>query len=176
MIHHYMGCSSFSEYTVVADISVVKVRDDAPMESVCLLGCGITTGIGAVRFAAKVEPGSTVAVFGLGGVGLSVVQGAKLAGASRIIGIDTQEQKFEKAREFGATECINPTSVEKPIQQHLVQITDDGLDYTFEWYVVLSLWAIGKFYVRECSEGLDDGLRMSCLFCPVSWRTNLGFG
>jgi S-(hydroxymethyl)glutathione dehydrogenase / alcohol dehydrogenase len=132
-IHHYMGCSTFSEYTVVADISLVKIRDDAPLDSVCLLGCGITTGVGAVRYTAKVPPGATVAVFGLGGVGLSAVQGAKLAGASRIIAVDIQELKFAKAREFGATECVNPKSIDKPIQEYLSEITDGGLDYTFEW-------------------------------------------
>jgi S-(hydroxymethyl)glutathione dehydrogenase / alcohol dehydrogenase len=155
-----MGCSSFSEYTVVANISVVKIRDDAPMESVCLLGCGITTGVGAVRYTAKVESGSTVAVFGLGGVGLSVVQGAKLAGASRIIGIDTQDQKFEKAREFGATECINPKSVDKPIQQHLVEITDDGLDYTFEWYFLRSPRLLKTFTPETVTKPYMCSIRM----------------
>lgn len=131
-LYHYFGVSSFSEYTVVADISVVKIREDAPLESVCLLGCGVTTGIGAVRNTAKVEAGASVAVFGLGGIGLSVCQGAKLAGAGRIIGVDMNEGKFSQAKDFGATECINPSTVDKPIEEYLVEITDGGLDYTFE--------------------------------------------
>lgn len=131
-VFHYMGCSSFAEYTVVADISVVKIREDAPLSSVCLLGCGVTTGIGAVRNTAKVETGSTVAVFGLGCVGLSVVQGAEKVKCSRIIAIDVNEDKFPQAKVFGATECINPKKVGKPIQQHLIEITDGGVDYSFD--------------------------------------------
>jgi S-(hydroxymethyl)glutathione dehydrogenase / alcohol dehydrogenase len=132
-LFHYFGVSSFAEYTVCADISVVKIRADAPLESVCLLGCGVTTGVGAVRNTAKVEAGASVAVFGLGGVGLSVIQGAKLASAGRIIGVDTNESKFARALAFGATECVNPTKYgDKPIQEVLVELTDGGLDYTFE--------------------------------------------
>jgi S-(hydroxymethyl)glutathione dehydrogenase / alcohol dehydrogenase len=137
----YMGCSSFSNYTVVADISVVKVRDDAPLESVCLLGCGVTTGIGAARKTAKVQKGSSVAVFGLGAVGLSVVQGAKLCGASRIIGIDINSDKFTHAMALGATECINPTEItsDKTIQAHIVDMTDGGVDSSFECCGLVSL-------------------------------------
>jgi S-(hydroxymethyl)glutathione dehydrogenase / alcohol dehydrogenase len=132
-LFHYCGVSSFAEYTVCADISVVKIRDDAPLESVCLLGCGVTTGVGAVRNTAKVEPGASVAVFGLGGVGLSVIQGAKLAKAGRIIGVDTNKAKFAQAFLFGATECVNPADYEgRKIQDVLVEMTDGGLDYTFE--------------------------------------------
>lgn len=132
-IYHYFGVSSFAEYTVCADISVVKVREDAALESVCLLGCGVTTGVGAVRNTAKVEAGASVAVFGLGGVGLSVIQGAKLAKAGRIIGVDLDEKKFSQALAFGATECVNPSAHgDKPIQEVLVEMTDGGLDYTFE--------------------------------------------
>eukprot|EP01126_Amoeba_proteus_P035500 TRINITY_DN3584_c0_g1_i4.p1 TRINITY_DN3584_c0_g1~~TRINITY_DN3584_c0_g1_i4.p1 ORF type:complete len:300 (-),score=37.17 TRINITY_DN3584_c0_g1_i4:437-1336(-) len=131
-IYHYMGCSTFSEYTVVADISVAVVPRNAPLEKICLLGCGITTGYGAALNTAKVEPGSNVAIFGLGGVGLGVIQGCVEAGASRIIGIDTNPLKFKKALEFGATECINPKDHQKPIQEVLVGITDGGLDFTFE--------------------------------------------
>lgn len=131
-IFHYMGTSTFSEYTVVADISIVKIRDDAPLEKVCLLACGITTGIGAVRITSKVEPGSTVAVFGLGGVGLSCIQGAKLVGASVIYAIDINPSKFELAKTLGATHCVNPKDHSKSIQQVLVEMTDGGLDYTFE--------------------------------------------
>jgi S-(hydroxymethyl)glutathione dehydrogenase/alcohol dehydrogenase len=131
-LFHYMGCSTFSEYTVVADISVCKVNKSAPLNKVCLLGCGISTGYGAVLNNAKVEAGSTVAVWGLGGVGLAVIMGAKAAGASRIIGVDVNPSKFEIAKSFGATECINPKDYEKPIQEVLVEKTDGGLDYTFE--------------------------------------------
>ncbi|BAM82756.1 alcohol dehydrogenase class III [Cyanidioschyzon merolae strain 10D] len=132
-LFHYMGCSCFSQYIVLPEIAVAKIRQDAPLDRVCLLGCGITTGIGAVLNTAKVEQGSTVAVFGLGGVGLSVVQGARIAGASRIIGVDTNESKFPLAKQLGATECINPLKFgEKPIQQVLIDMTDGGPDYTFE--------------------------------------------
>ncbi|MFC0703764.1 S-(hydroxymethyl)glutathione dehydrogenase/class III alcohol dehydrogenase [Marinobacter persicus] len=131
-IHHYMGTSTFSEYTVLPEISLAKIQVDAPLEKVCLLGCGITTGIGAVRNTAKVEPGSTVAVFGLGGIGLSVIQGARMVGASRIIAIDINEDKFEMARQFGATDCVNPKDFSDPIQQVIVDMTDGGVDYSFE--------------------------------------------
>jgi len=132
-IYHYMGTSTFSEYTVVADISVAVVAESAPLEKVCLLGCGITTGYGAALNSAKVESGSNVAVFGLGGVGLSVVQGCVEAGAKRILGIDTNPAKFDIAKQFGVTECINPNDFpDKPIQTHIVEITDGGVDYSFE--------------------------------------------
>jgi S-(hydroxymethyl)glutathione dehydrogenase/alcohol dehydrogenase len=131
MLHHYMGTSTFSEYTVVPEISLAKVRKDAPLDKVCLLGCGVTTGIGAVLHTAKVEPGSTVAVFGLGGIGLSVIQGAVLAGADRIIGVDTNPKKFELASQFGATEFVNPTEVDDT-EAYIVDATDGGVDYSFE--------------------------------------------
>ncbi|MEE8527894.1 MAG: S-(hydroxymethyl)glutathione dehydrogenase/class III alcohol dehydrogenase [Gammaproteobacteria bacterium] len=131
-IFHFMGTSTFSEYTVLPEISVAKIRQDAPLESVCLLGCGITTGIGAVLNTAKVEPGSTVAVFGLGGVGLSVIQGAVMAKASRILAIDTNEDKFEFATQLGATDTINPAKFDAPIQNVVVELTDGGVDYSFE--------------------------------------------
>ena len=131
MLHHYMGTSTFSEYTVVPEISLARVRKDAPLDKVCLLGCGVTTGIGAVLHTAKVEPGSTVAVFGLGGIGLSVIQGAVLAGADRIIGVDTNPKKFELASQLGATEFVNPTEVDDT-EAHIVDATDGGVDYSFE--------------------------------------------
>ncbi|KAI8995167.1 chaperonin 10-like protein [Gaertneriomyces semiglobifer] len=131
-IFHYMGTSTFSEYTVVAAISVAKIDKTAPLEKVCLLGCGVTTGYGAVTKTAKVEPGSTVAVFGLGGVGLSALQGAKAAQAGRIIAIDVNPTKFEMAKKLGATECVNPKDHDKPIQQVLIEMTDGGVDYSFE--------------------------------------------
>src|SRR3989338_6782869 len=121
-IYHYMGTSTFSEYTVLPEIAVVKIDPSVSINHVCLLGCGITTGVGAVRNTARVEEGSTVAVFGLGGVGLSVIQGAVLAKASRIIGIDLNSQKFQKAREFGATDCLNPTEL---IDKSVVEIIQE---------------------------------------------------
>lgn len=131
-IHHYMGTSTFSEYTVVAEISLAKVNPKAPAEHVCLLGCGVTTGIGAVHNTAKVKEGDTVAVFGLGGIGLAVVLGAKQAKASRIIGIDTNPSKFERAREMGATDCVNPKDHDDPIQEVVVEMTGGGVDFSFE--------------------------------------------
>ena len=132
MLHHYMGTSTFSEYTVLPEIAVAKINKAAPLEKVCLLGCGVTTGIGAVRHTAKVEPGSTVAVFGLGGIGLAVVIGAVMAGASRIIGIDVNPEKFAIARQLGATDCINPREFDAPIQQVILELTEGGVDYSFE--------------------------------------------
>lgn len=132
-IYHYMGTSTFSEYTVVPEISLAKVNPAAPLEKVCLLGCGITTGIGAVLNTAKVEPGATVAVFGLGGIGLSVVQGAVMAKAGRIIAVDINPTKFELARQLGATDCVNPRETpDTPIQDVIVDMTGGGVDYSFE--------------------------------------------
>lgn len=131
-IFHYMGCSTFSEYTVLPEISLAKVNKNAPLEEVCLLGCGVTTGMGAVMNTAKVEEGATVAIFGLGGIGLSAIIGATMAGASRIIGIDINDSKFELAKKLGATECINPKDYDKPIQEVIVELTDGGVDYSFE--------------------------------------------
>ncbi|MCH7834280.1 MAG: S-(hydroxymethyl)glutathione dehydrogenase/class III alcohol dehydrogenase [Proteobacteria bacterium] len=132
MIHHYMGTSTFSEYTVVAEIAVAKINKAAPLDKVCLLGCGITTGVGAVLNTAKVEPGSTVAVFGLGGIGLSVVQGAVMAKASRIIAIDLNPTKYEMAQALGATDYVNPKEHDAPVQDVIVDMTDGGVDYSFE--------------------------------------------
>jgi S-(hydroxymethyl)glutathione dehydrogenase/alcohol dehydrogenase len=131
-IFHYMGTSTFSEYTVVPEIALAKINKAAPLEKVCLLGCGITTGIGAVLNTAKVEPGSTVAIFGLGGIGLSCVQGAVMAKAGRIIVIDINEDKFEMAKMLGATDFINPKKYDAPIQDVIVDLTDGGVDYSFE--------------------------------------------
>ncbi len=131
-IFHYMGCSTFSEYTVLPEISLAKVNKDAPLEEVCLLGCGVTTGMGAVMNTAKVEEGATVAIFGMGGIGLSAVIGATMAKASRIICIDINDSKFELAKKLGATDCINPKEYDKPIQEVIVELTDGGVDYSFE--------------------------------------------
>ena len=131
-LYHYMGTSTFSEYTVVAEVSLAKIDPQAPLEKVCLLGCGVTTGIGAVHNTAKVEPGASVAVFGLGGIGLAVIQGAKQARAGRILAIDTNPAKFDLARNMGATDCVNPKDHDKPIQDVIVALTDGGVDYSFE--------------------------------------------
>jgi S-(hydroxymethyl)glutathione dehydrogenase/alcohol dehydrogenase len=127
-----MGTSTFSEYTVLPEISLAKINPKAPLDKVCLLGCGITTGIGAVLNTAKVTPGSTVAVFGLGGIGLSVVQGAVMAKASRIIAVDLNPSKWTMAKALGATDYVNPKDYDKPIQQVIVDMTNGGVDYSFE--------------------------------------------
>ncbi len=131
-IYHYMGTSTFSEYTVLPEIALAKVNPAAPLDKICLLGCGITTGIGAVLNTAKVEPGASVAVFGLGGIGLSVIQGAVMAGAGQIIAIDINPDKFEMARALGATDFINPREHDAPIQEVIVDYTSGGVDYSFE--------------------------------------------
>ncbi len=131
-IFHYMGCSTFAEYSVIPEIALAKVDAKAPLDKICLLGCGVTTGIGAVLNTAKVEKGSTVAVFGLGGIGLSVIQGAKMAGASRIIGIDINDAKWDMAKKFGATDFLNPKKFDKPVQQVVIEMTEWGVDYSFE--------------------------------------------
>ncbi len=131
-LFHYMGTSTFSEYTVVAEVSLAKINPAADLQQVCLLGCGVTTGLGAVSNTAKVKPGDTVAVFGLGGIGLAVVQGARIARAGRIIGIDTNPGKFDLARVMGATDCVNPREFDKPIQEVIVEMTDGGVDFSFE--------------------------------------------
>jgi S-(hydroxymethyl)glutathione dehydrogenase/alcohol dehydrogenase len=131
-IYHYTGTSTFSEYSVVAEVSLAKVNPDAPLDKVCLLGCGVTTGIGAVLYTAKVEPGATIAIFGLGGIGLSVVQGAVLANAGRIIAVDTNPDKFEMAKLLGATDFVNPEDHDAPIQEVIIEMTDGGVDYSFE--------------------------------------------
>ena len=131
-IYHYMGCSTFSEYTVLPEIAVAKVNKEAPLDEVCLLGCGVTTGIGSVLNVAKAEEGSTVAVFGLGGVGLSAIIGAVLAKCKRIIAVDINSDKFDLAKKLGATDCLNPNDFDKPIAEVIVEMTDGGVDYSFE--------------------------------------------
>ena len=131
-IYHYMGCSTFSEYTVLPEISLAKINPEAPLEKVCLLGCGVTTGMGAVMNTANVEEGATVAIFGIGGIGLAAIIGATMAKASRIIAIDINESKFDLAKKLGATDCINPKLYDKPIQDVIIELTDGGVDYSFE--------------------------------------------
>jgi len=131
-IHHYMGCSTFSNYTVLPEIALAKIREDAPFEKVCYIGCGVTTGIGAVINTAKVEPGASVVVFGLGGIGLNVIQGARMAGAGRIVGVDINPRRKALAERFGMTHFVNPKEVEGDLVAHLVTLTDGGADYSFE--------------------------------------------
>lgn len=131
-LFHYMGTSTFSEYTVVPEISLAKIHPQAPLDKVCLLGCGVTTGIGAVHNTAKVKAGDQVAVFGLGGIGLAVIQGARQAKAGRIIGVDTNPDKFGLATLMGANECINPKDYSRPIQDVIAEMTDGGVDFSFE--------------------------------------------
>ncbi len=131
-VYHYMGCSTFSEYTVCAEVSVAKIDPEAAPEQVCLLGCGVTTGIGAVHNTARVKAGDTVAVFGLGAIGLAVIVGAVQAGAGRILAIDINPDKFELARQLGATDCVDPRQHDQPIQQVVVNMTDGGVNFSFE--------------------------------------------
>jgi S-(hydroxymethyl)glutathione dehydrogenase/alcohol dehydrogenase len=128
---HYMGCSTFSNYTVLPEIALAKVRQDAPFEKICYIGCGVTTGVGAVAFDAKVEPGSNVVVFGLGGIGLNVIQGARMVGANKIIGVDLNADREALGKKFGMTDFINPKNVENVVDT-IVQRTDGGADYSFE--------------------------------------------
>ena len=154
-ILHYMGCSTFSNFTVLPEIAVAKVREDAPFEKICYIGCGVTTGIGAVAFTMKVEPGATVAVFGLGGIGLNVIQGAKLVGARRIIGVDLNPDKVPMATQFGMTDFVNPSEVDNVVD-HLIQMTDGGVDYSFE--------CIGNVNVmRQALECCHKGWGQSCI-------------
>ncbi len=131
-IHHYMGCSTFSQHTVLPEIAVAKVRKDAPFDKICYIGCGVTTGIGAVLNTAKVEPGANVVVFGLGGIGLNVIQGARLAGADLIVGVDINERRAELGRKFGMTHFVNPGELKGDLVAHLVALTGGGADYSFE--------------------------------------------
>jgi S-(hydroxymethyl)glutathione dehydrogenase/alcohol dehydrogenase len=132
MIHHYMGCSTFSNYTVLPEIAVAKIREDAPFDKACYCGCGVTTGVGAVLNTAKVKPGANAIVFGLGGIGLNVIQGLKLAGAQMIIGVDLNPEREEWGRRFGMTHFVNPKNVQGDLVAHLVALTDGGADYTFD--------------------------------------------
>jgi len=132
MLHHYMGCSTFANHTVLPEIAVAKVRPDAPFRSICYIGCGVTTGIGAVIFTARVEPGARAVVFGLGGIGLNVVQGLRLAGADQIVGVDINPAREELARAFGLTDFVDPRQVKGDLVGHLVELTSGGADYSFE--------------------------------------------
>ena len=131
-ILHYMGCSTFANFTVLPEISLAKIRTDAPFDKACYIGCGVTTGVGAVLFTAKVEAGANVVVFGLGGIGLNVIQGARLVGADMIVGVDTNPAKEDWGRRFGMTHFVDPGAVDGDLVQHLVALTDGGADYTFD--------------------------------------------
>ncbi|GAB4238544.1 MAG: S-(hydroxymethyl)glutathione dehydrogenase/class III alcohol dehydrogenase [Elainellaceae cyanobacterium] len=132
MIHHYMGTSTFANYTVLPEIAVAKIREDAPFDKVCYIGCGVTTGVGAVINTAKVEPGANVVVFGLGGIGLNVIQGCRMVGANKIIGVDINPSKRAIAEQFGMTHFVNPKEIEGDVVPYLVELTDGGADYSFE--------------------------------------------
>ena len=131
-LYHYMGCSTFANYTVLPEIALAKVRKDAPFDKICYIGCGVTTGIGAVVNTAKVEPGSSVVVFGLGGIGLNVIQGARMVGATQIVGVDINPDKKAMAERFGMTDFVNPSEIDGDVVAHLVELTGGGADYSFE--------------------------------------------
>jgi S-(hydroxymethyl)glutathione dehydrogenase/alcohol dehydrogenase len=156
MIHHYMGTSTFAQYTVLPEIAVAKIREDAPFDKVCYVGCGVTTGIGAVINTARVEPGAKVVVFGLGGIGLNVVQGARLAGAAMIVGVDLNPARKPLAERFGMTHFVNPDDVGDELVQYLVSLTRGGADYSFE--------CIGNVKVmRQALECCHKGWGVSCI-------------
>ena len=153
---HYMGCSTFANYTVLPEIALAKVREDAPFDTICYIGCGVTTGLGAVIFTAKVEPGANVVVFGLGGIGLNVVQGARLAGANMIVGVDLNSRREALGRQFGMTHFVNPSQVDGDLVAHLVELTKGGADYSFE--------CIGNVKVmRQALECCHKGWGVSCI-------------
>lgn len=155
-LYHYMGTSTFANYTIVPEIALAKIREDAPFDKVCYIGCGVTTGIGAVLFTAKVEPGATVIVFGLGGIGLNVIQGCRMVGAHRIIGVDTNPRKQAMAEQFGMTDFVNPQTIEGDLVAHLVELTGGGADYTFE--------CIGNVQVmRQALEACHKGWGISTI-------------
>jgi S-(hydroxymethyl)glutathione dehydrogenase/alcohol dehydrogenase len=157
-IFHYMGCSTFSNFTVVPEIAVAKIREDAPFETSCYIGCGVTTGVGAVVKTAKVQAGDNVIVFGLGGIGLNVIQGAKMVGADKIIGVDLNDSKEEWGRRFGMTHFVNPKKVEGDLVAHLVALTDGGADYTFD------------------ATGNTDVMRIALEACHRGWGTSIIIG
>ena len=157
-VHHYMGCSTFSEFTVLPEIAVAKIREDAPFEKVCYIGCGVTTGIGAVIKTAKVEPGANVVIFGLGGIGLNVIQGAKMVGANKIIGVDVNPKRKAMAEKFGMTHFVNPKEVKGDLVAHLVELTDGGADYSFE--------CVGNV----------DLMRQALECCHCGWGTSIVVG
>ncbi|MBB36947.1 MAG: S-(hydroxymethyl)glutathione dehydrogenase/class III alcohol dehydrogenase [Hirschia sp.] len=157
-VYHYMGCSTFSNFTVLPEIALAKIRDDAPFDKACYIGCGVTTGVGAVTNTAKVEPGANVIVFGLGGIGLNVIQGARMAGADMIVGVDINDDKEDWGRKFGMTHFVNPKKVDGDIVAHLVALTDGGADYTF-----------------DCT-GSTDVMRQALEACHRGWGESIIIG
>jgi S-(hydroxymethyl)glutathione dehydrogenase / alcohol dehydrogenase len=157
-IFHYMGCSTFSNFTVLPEIAVAKIRPDAPFDKACYIGCGVTTGVGAVTKTARVEPGANIVVFGLGGIGLNVIQGARLAGANRIVGVDINPAKEEWGRRFGMTDFVNPREIGGDLVAHLVALTDGGADYSF-----------------DCT-GNTDVMRMALECCHRGWGQSIIIG
>ncbi|MBF2029108.1 MAG: S-(hydroxymethyl)glutathione dehydrogenase/class III alcohol dehydrogenase [Oscillatoriales cyanobacterium C42_A2020_001] len=156
LIHHYMGTSTFANYTVLPEIALAKIREDAPFDKVCYIGCGVTTGIGAILYTAKVEPGANVVVFGLGGIGLNVIQGCRMVGANMIIGVDLNPQKKELAEKLGMTHFVNPKEVEGDLVAYLVELTKGGADYSFE--------CIGNVHVmRQALECCHKGWGVSVI-------------
>ena len=153
-IYHYMGCSTFSNFTVLPEIAVAKIREDAPFDKVCYIGCGVTTGIGAVVFDAKVEAGSNVVVFGLGGIGLNVIQGAQMVGANKIIGIDINEDKTTLATQFGMTDFINPNNVDDVVEA-ILDLTNGGADYSFE---CIGKWNTMRQSLESCHKGWGESI------------------
>ena len=178
-ILHYMGCSTFSNFTVLPEIAIAKIREDAPFDKVCYIGCGVTTGVGAVAFDAKVEPGSTVAVFGLGGIGLNVIQGAKMVGADRIIGIDINPTREKLGRNFGMSDFLNPNDIDD-VTQVIIDMTDGGVDYSFECIGNVSTmrqalecahkgWG-ESFIIGVAGAGLEISTRPFQLVTGRSWK------
>lgn len=157
-IYHYMGCSTFSNFTVLPEIAVAKIREDAPFEKACYVGCGVTTGVGAVTNTAKVQAGDNVVVFGLGGIGLNVIQGAKMVGANKIVGVDINADKKEWGEKFGMTDFVNPREVKGSLVEHLVELTDGGADYSF-----------------DCT-GNTDVMRDALECCHRGWGTSVIIG
>ena len=145
-IFHFMGCSTMSEYTVLAEISCAKISKELPLEKACLFGCGVSTGLGAVWNTCKVEVDSSVAVFGLGAVGLAVIQGAKMAGASRIIAVDVNPEKFKTAIELGATDCVDSSKLDKPVHQHIVEMTTWGGEIYSNAFALLAMLVINSVF------------------------------
>ena len=173
-IYHYMGTSTFSEYSVLPEISLAKINKEAPLEKVCLLGCGITTGVGAVLNTAKVEPGSTVAVFGLGGVGLSVIQGATMAKASRIIAIDINPDKFQLAQQMGATDVVNPKDNSNSIEEVIIEMTNGGVDYSFECIGNTNLM---RSALECCHKGWGESIIIRSCWCRTrNSNSTISFG
>jgi S-(hydroxymethyl)glutathione dehydrogenase / alcohol dehydrogenase len=154
-LYHYMGTSTFANYTVLPEIAVAKIREDAPFDKVCYIGCGVTTGIGAVIYTAKVEPGANVIVFGLGGIGLNVVQGCRMAGADKIIGVDLNPKKRALAEKFGMTHFVNPSEVEGDLVKYLVDLTGGGADYTFE---CIGNVKVMRQAIESCHKGWGESI------------------